>query len=234
MPDRPSRRAEIDHVRRPRHSRRDARRRNRRARPAGRRRDHRRGDLRHRRRARRARGSSTPAGHVVTPGLRRHPHPLRRPGVLGPGAHPVVLARRHERRRRQLRLLDRTGAGPSTASCSSARCSTSRTCRPTRCSRACPWDDFETFPQYFDAIEQRGTLLNYACYVGHTAVRLYVMGERRLRARGDRRRDPRHAAGRSPRRWRRARPASRRRRRPTHNGDRVARCRRRHRRPRRS
>jgi N-acyl-D-aspartate/D-glutamate deacylase len=40
-----------------------------------------------------------------------------------------------------------------------------------------PWDDFETFPQYFDAIESRGTLLNYACYVGHTAVRLYTMGE---------------------------------------------------------
>ncbi|MGH8977402.1 MAG: N-acyl-D-amino-acid deacylase family protein, partial [Acidimicrobiia bacterium] len=39
-----------------------------------------------------------------------------------------------------------------------------------------PWEDFETFPQYFDAIEARGTLLNYACYVGHTAVRLYVMG----------------------------------------------------------
>jgi N-acyl-D-aspartate/D-glutamate deacylase len=40
-----------------------------------------------------------------------------------------------------------------------------------------PWDEFETFPQYLDAIERRGTLLNYACYVGHTAVRLYVMGE---------------------------------------------------------
>jgi N-acyl-D-aspartate/D-glutamate deacylase len=39
-----------------------------------------------------------------------------------------------------------------------------------------PWDDFETFPQYLDAIERRGTLLNYACYVGHTAVRIYVMG----------------------------------------------------------
>jgi N-acyl-D-amino-acid deacylase len=39
-----------------------------------------------------------------------------------------------------------------------------------------PWDEFETFPQYFDAIESRGTLLNYACYVGHTAVRLFVMG----------------------------------------------------------
>src|SRR6185437_635089 len=38
-------------------------------------------------------------------------------------------------------------------------------------------DDFETFPQYLDAIERRGTLLNYACYVGHTAVRIFVMGE---------------------------------------------------------
>src|SRR6476619_5592297 len=40
-----------------------------------------------------------------------------------------------------------------------------------------PWNDFETFPQYLDAIERRGTLLNYACYVGHTAVRIFVMGE---------------------------------------------------------
>jgi N-acyl-D-aspartate/D-glutamate deacylase len=40
-----------------------------------------------------------------------------------------------------------------------------------------PWDDFRSFPEYLDAIERRGTLLNYACYVGHTAVRLFVMGE---------------------------------------------------------
>jgi N-acyl-D-amino-acid deacylase len=40
-----------------------------------------------------------------------------------------------------------------------------------------PWDEFETFPQYLGAIEARGVALNYACYVGHTAVRLYVMGE---------------------------------------------------------
>jgi N-acyl-D-aspartate/D-glutamate deacylase len=40
-----------------------------------------------------------------------------------------------------------------------------------------PWDDFESFPEYLDAIERRGTLLNYACYVGHTAVRIFVMGE---------------------------------------------------------
>jgi N-acyl-D-amino-acid deacylase len=40
-----------------------------------------------------------------------------------------------------------------------------------------PWSEFETFTQYLDAIASRGTSLNYACYVGHTAVRLYVMGE---------------------------------------------------------
>ena len=40
-----------------------------------------------------------------------------------------------------------------------------------------PWDDFETFPQYLDAVEQRGVGLNYGCYVGHTAVRLFVMGD---------------------------------------------------------
>jgi N-acyl-D-aspartate/D-glutamate deacylase len=40
-----------------------------------------------------------------------------------------------------------------------------------------PWADFETFAQYLDAIERRGVGLNFGCYVGHTAVRLYVMGE---------------------------------------------------------
>jgi len=40
-----------------------------------------------------------------------------------------------------------------------------------------PWDEFETFPQYLDAVERRGVALNYGCYVGHTAVRLHTMGE---------------------------------------------------------
>jgi N-acyl-D-amino-acid deacylase len=40
-----------------------------------------------------------------------------------------------------------------------------------------PWDEFETFPQYLDAVQRRGAALNFGCYVGHTAVRLYVMGE---------------------------------------------------------
>ena len=40
-----------------------------------------------------------------------------------------------------------------------------------------PWEAFETFGQYLDAIQSRGVALNYGCYVGHTAVRLYVMGD---------------------------------------------------------
>jgi N-acyl-D-aspartate/D-glutamate deacylase len=39
-----------------------------------------------------------------------------------------------------------------------------------------PWD-FETFPEYLRSVEQRGTVLNWSAYVGHTAVRLYVMGD---------------------------------------------------------
>jgi len=36
---------------------------------------------------------------------------------------------------------------------------------------------FETFPEYLDAIEQNGLAINLAALVGHTPIRLYVMGE---------------------------------------------------------
>jgi N-acyl-D-aspartate/D-glutamate deacylase len=36
---------------------------------------------------------------------------------------------------------------------------------------------FETFPQYLDAIEQRGMAVNVAAFIGHTPLRLYVLGE---------------------------------------------------------
>jgi len=39
-----------------------------------------------------------------------------------------------------------------------------------------PWD-FETFPEYLDSVARHGSVLNYAAYVGHTAVRLFVMGD---------------------------------------------------------
>src|SRR5581483_9455449 len=40
-----------------------------------------------------------------------------------------------------------------------------------------PWDGFESFPDYLRAVEAKGVGLNFGCYVGHTAVRLYVMGD---------------------------------------------------------
>ncbi|HVX19569.1 MAG TPA: amidohydrolase family protein [Acidimicrobiales bacterium] len=40
-----------------------------------------------------------------------------------------------------------------------------------------PWDRFETFADYLDAVEGVGVGLNFGCYVGHTAVRLFVMGD---------------------------------------------------------
>ena len=37
--------------------------------------------------------------------------------------------------------------------------------------------DFETFPQYLDAVQRRGTDLNFTAYIGHSALRLYVLGD---------------------------------------------------------
>jgi N-acyl-D-amino-acid deacylase len=39
-----------------------------------------------------------------------------------------------------------------------------------------PWD-FETFDEYLGSVERRGLGLNYAAYIGHTALRLFVMGD---------------------------------------------------------
>jgi len=39
-----------------------------------------------------------------------------------------------------------------------------------------PWD-FATFPEYLASVERRGVGLNYAAYIGHTALRLFVMGD---------------------------------------------------------
>ena len=84
--------------------------------------------------------------------------------------------------------------------------------------------DFETFPEYLESVRRRGTVLNFTAYVGHSALRLYVMGDAayeraatadeiermcRARARGDRRGRGRvldQLLVRAPRRRRQARP----------------------------
>ena len=37
--------------------------------------------------------------------------------------------------------------------------------------------DFQTHPEYMELVRRRGTVLNFSCYVGHSSVRLYVMGD---------------------------------------------------------
>jgi N-acyl-D-amino-acid deacylase len=40
-----------------------------------------------------------------------------------------------------------------------------------------PWSEFSTFPEYLRAVESSGLGLNYAAYIGHTALRLFAMGD---------------------------------------------------------
>lgn len=40
-----------------------------------------------------------------------------------------------------------------------------------------PWDQFNTFPEYLGAVERNGLGLNYTAYIGHTALRLFAMGD---------------------------------------------------------
>jgi N-acyl-D-aspartate/D-glutamate deacylase len=47
---------------------------------------------------------------------------------------------------------------------------------PASLAAGVPWD-FETHPEYLASVGRRGTALNFGAYVGHTAVRLYVMGD---------------------------------------------------------
>jgi len=37
--------------------------------------------------------------------------------------------------------------------------------------------DFQSFPEFLAAVRRRGTLINFTAYVGHSALRLYVMGD---------------------------------------------------------
>ncbi len=51
---------------------------------------------------------------------------------------------------------------------------------PASLNAGIPWE-FETFPEYLDTVERRGSALNYAAYIGHTPLRIYVMGDQASR-----------------------------------------------------
>src|SRR5262245_11754242 len=47
---------------------------------------------------------------------------------------------------------------------------------PATLTEGIAWE-FETFPEYLDLVRRRGTVLNFTSYIGHSALRLYVMGD---------------------------------------------------------
>ena len=171
-----------------------------------RRRHHRRRHHRDRRRASTGRRELDAVGPDRHARLRRHPHPLRRAGLLGPGADAELLARRHVGRRRQLRLLDR--AGPARAPRAARPHAAARRGHVARHARspACRGTSSRRSRSTSTRSSARGTLLNYACYVGHTAVRIFVMGEAGYERAATDDEIARDADRSSPRRWPPARP----------------------------
>jgi N-acyl-D-amino-acid deacylase len=47
---------------------------------------------------------------------------------------------------------------------------------PATLNAGIPWE-FETFPEYLATVERHGSALNFAAYIGHTPLRIFVMGE---------------------------------------------------------
>ena len=108
--------------------------------------------------------------------VRRHPHALRPAGAVGPRAVAVA----------------RTTASPSVVAgnCGYSLAPTRPADRASLCrtldkvedmrlatlEAGIDWD-FETYPEYLAAVHRRGTAINFGGYVGHTPVRMYVMGD---------------------------------------------------------
>ena len=93
----------------------------------------------------------------------------------GSGAAAVVVARRHHGRRRQLRLHHRPH--PARAPRRDRAHARERRGHGRRSlTEGIVWD-FLTYPQYLELVRARGTVINFTAYVGHSSVRLFVMGD---------------------------------------------------------
>ena len=73
-----------------------------------------------------------------------------------------------------------------------ARCLTAVEDIPTEAMLAGIDWTWETFPEYLATVDRLPKAINYGAYIGHSALRMYVMGERALDRDGDRRRSRPH------------------------------------------
>ena len=113
-------------------------------------------------------------------GIRRHPHPLRRPGQLGQPAGAVERSRRDHRRRRQLRRRLRPGAAGQRglADRADGGCrGHSRAPRSPRASRGAG----RAIPNTSTSIGKQELAIDVGSQIAHGAVRAYAMGERGAR-----------------------------------------------------
>ena len=109
-------------------------------------------------------------------GLRRSAHALRRAGDVGQSHQPVLLARRDHGADRQLRR--RLRALPARATGMLIKLMEGVEDIPeVVLTEGLPWN-WQTFPQFLDALDARRYDLDVATQVPHAALRVYVMGER--------------------------------------------------------
>ena len=116
-------------------------------------------------------------GLVVTPGfIDGHTH-MDAQVFWDPLGTSLVLARRHHRRHGQLRLHARALRAQAAKPWSCATSSAPRTSRGAAMAAGIDWS-WTTFAEYLDALDALPKGINYAGYLGHSALRTYVMGER--------------------------------------------------------
>ncbi len=108
-------------------------------------------------------------------GLRRPPHALRRPGLLGSVLLDLGLARRHVGRDRQLRLRLRAGASRRRASARCVAMPASRRFRYESMKAGMPWD-WVTFPEFLDSLDRTPKGVNMLPYVPIAPLLVWVMG----------------------------------------------------------
>ena len=115
------------------------------------------------------------AGAVVTPGLHRHPRPHRPAGLLGPAARPRSAARRHHDAGRQLQPLALPGLPETRGQISDLFAYIEDVPRHLFDDEV-PWT-WSNYDGYRDAVNAVGTGINLAALVGHSPLRLAVMGD---------------------------------------------------------